>query len=54
MVLTIKFPTDNGVGAIKGDQNAGRECYLTEIRETRKREMGKGAATPVRIKEPAL
>ena len=52
--LTIKFPTDNGVGVIKGDQNAGRECYLAELREARKREMGKDAATPVRIKEPAL
>ena len=52
--LTIKFPTDNGVGVIKGDQNVARECYWPELRESRKREMGKGAATPVRIKEPAL
>ena len=52
--LTMKFPTDNGVGVIKGDQNAGRECYLTELRETRKRGMGKDAAAPVRIKEPTL
>ena len=52
--LTIKFPTDNGVGVIKGDQNAGRECYLTELREARKREMGKDATTPARIKEPTL
>ena len=52
--LTMKFPTDNGVGVVKGDQNAGRECYLIELREARKREMGKGAAAPVRIKESTL
>ena len=52
--LTIKFPTDNGIGIIKGDQNVGRECYLAELRETKRREMGKDAAPSVRIKERTL
>ena len=52
--LTIKCPADNGVGVIQGDQDAGRECYLTELRESRKIETGKGAAALVRIKEPTL
>ena len=25
--LKIKFPTDNGVGEVKGDQVLARECY---------------------------
>ena len=25
--LKVKFPTDNGVGEIKGDQVLARECY---------------------------
>ena len=52
--LIMKFPTDNGVGVVKVDQNVGRECYLIELRERKKREMGKGAAAPLRIKEPTL
>jgi len=52
--LTMKFPTDNGVGVLKGDQNAGRECYLIELRESKKREKAKDAVAPLRIKEPTL
>ena len=50
----MKFPTDNGIGVLKGDQNAGRECYFTELRESKKREKAKDAAVPLRIKEPTL
>ena len=25
--LKVKFPTDNGVGKVKGDQILARECY---------------------------
>ena len=25
--LKVKFPTDNGVGEVKGDQVLARECY---------------------------
>ena len=25
--LNVKFPTDNGVGEVKGDQVMARECY---------------------------
>ena len=52
--LTMKFPPDNGIGVLKGEQNAGRECYLTELRESKKREKAKDAAVPLRIKEPTL
>ena len=52
--LTMKFPMDNCFGVIKWDQNARRECYLIELREARKREMGKDAAAPLCIKEPTL
>jgi len=52
--LTMKFPTDNGVGVVKGDQNAGRECYLIELKESKKREKAKDAVSPLRIKEPTL
>ena len=30
------------------------ECYLIELQEARKREMGKDAAAPLRNKEPTL
>ena len=30
--LTLKFPTDNGVGVIHGDQSTGRACYVAELR----------------------
>ena len=52
--LTMKFPTDNGVGVLKGDQSTGRECYFTELRGSKKREKAKDAAVPLRIKEPTL
>ena len=31
--LTLKFPTDCGIGVIHGDQAAGRACYVVELRE---------------------
>ena len=50
----MKFPTDNGIGVLKGDQNAGRECYFTELIESRRKEKAKDAVAPLRIKEPTL
>ena len=29
--LMIKFPTDYGVGELRGNQVAGRECYIAMI-----------------------
>ena len=52
--LLMKFPTDRGVRIVKGDQSTARECYLTELREAKKREKGKDALAPLRIKEPTL
>jgi len=52
--LTMKFPTESGVGVVKGDQSAGRECYLVEVKEVKKKEKGKGAVAPLRIQEPSL
>ncbi|XP_074356686.1 uncharacterized protein LOC141696444 [Apium graveolens] len=34
--LTIKFPTPNGVGSIKGSQYYSRECYMEAMRGFRK------------------
>jgi len=47
--LTMKFPTHNGVGVVKRDQNAGRKCYLIELRESKKREKAKDAVAPLHI-----
>ena len=47
--LTLKFPTDKGVGIVHGDQAAGRSCYVAELREAHRREKGKVADNPVRI-----
>ena len=52
--LIMKFPTESGVGVVRGDQNATRECYLIELREAKKREKRKDAAAPLLIKEPTL
>ncbi|XP_058202889.1 uncharacterized protein LOC131317347 [Rhododendron vialii] len=30
--LMIKFPTSEGIGCIRGDQKAARECYITLLR----------------------
>ncbi|XP_058189241.1 uncharacterized protein LOC131306828 [Rhododendron vialii] len=30
--LMIKFPTPEGIGCIRGDQKAARECYITSLR----------------------
>ena len=29
--LKVKFPTDNGVGEVRGDQILARECYQTVL-----------------------
>ena len=29
--LSVKFPTENGVGEVQGDQLAARECYLAML-----------------------
>jgi len=34
--LTMKFPTPNGTGVVRGDQAASRRCYVTEVDTARK------------------
>ena len=46
--LTLKFPTDSGVGVVHGDQATGRACYAAELREARRREKGKVADRSIR------
>ena len=29
--LLLKFPTDHGIGEVRGDQVAAKECYLTSL-----------------------
>ena len=31
--LTLKFPTDHGIGIFQGDQATARACYVAELRE---------------------
>ena len=31
--MMIKFPTTSGVGMIRGDQRAARECYLASVKQ---------------------
>ncbi|XP_022891846.1 uncharacterized protein LOC111406696 [Olea europaea var. sylvestris] len=31
--LAMKFPTSNGIGVMRGDQTAARQCYVANIRE---------------------
>ncbi|XP_022897478.1 uncharacterized protein LOC111411151 [Olea europaea var. sylvestris] len=31
--LAMKFPTSNGVGVVRGDQTAARQCYVASVRE---------------------
>lgn len=33
--LTKKFPTENNIGVVKGDQEMAREYYMTELREAK-------------------
>ena len=30
--IVVKFPTENGVGMVRGDQRVARECYLTSMK----------------------
>jgi len=48
--LKMKFPTNNGVGQIEGNQDAARDCYVIELRENRKREKSKGVEAVLCIK----
>ncbi|XP_022843237.1 uncharacterized protein LOC111366772 [Olea europaea var. sylvestris] len=32
--LAMKFPTGHGIGVVRGDQTAARQCYVTSIRRT--------------------
>lgn len=52
--LTTKFPTERGVVVIKGDQKTARECYMAELVEAKRKEMGKNAGPPLRIRDTAL
>ena len=47
--LTLKFPTDKGVGVVHGDQATSRTCYMAELREAQRREKGKVVDNSVRI-----
>ena len=40
--LTLKFPTDHGIGVVQGDQASGRACYVAELRGAQRKEKGKG------------
>ena len=31
--MVIKFPTENGVGMVRGDQQVARECYLASMKQ---------------------
>ena len=31
--MVVKFPTENGVGMVRGDQRVARECYLTSMKQ---------------------
>jgi len=48
--LKMKFPTDNGVGEVEGDQDAARDCYVTELRNNRRKNKGKDAETTLCMK----
>lgn len=48
--LTMKFQTTNGVGVVKGNQDAASECYVVELRESKQWEKGKGAEVAFCIK----
>ncbi|KAK3041515.1 hypothetical protein RJ639_000134 [Escallonia herrerae] len=34
--LKMKFPTEHGIGEVKGDQNTARQCYVTSCRSKNK------------------
>ena len=36
--LAIKFPTDLGVGTVKGEQTVARECYVASLKEVKLKE----------------
>ena len=31
--MVVKFPTENGVGMVRGDQRVARECYLPSMKQ---------------------
>ena len=31
--MVVKFPTENEVGMVRGDQRVARECYLASIKQ---------------------
>ena len=31
--MVVKFPMENGVGIVQGDQWVARECYLTSMKQ---------------------
>ncbi|XP_059664078.1 uncharacterized protein LOC132309830 [Cornus florida] len=36
--LLMRFPTEQGVGELRGDQTTGRECYVASLREKKQQE----------------
>ena len=48
--LKMKLSTDNEIGEVEGDQDAARDCYVTELRNNRRKNKGKDAETTLCMK----
>lgn len=48
--LMMKFPTDNGVGVVQGDQGLECECYVAKLKEAKRHEKEKGMEKTLCIK----
>ena len=48
--LKMKFPTSEGTGEVEGDQDTARDCYVTELRQRRRKDNGKNAETALCVK----
>jgi len=52
--LTMKFPTPQGTGVVRGDQVAARKCYVAEVDNARKVHKGKGVEPEYCVKSVDL